>query len=105
MSASKPLTVSIPHRLGKEEARRRLRSGLGNLQTNYGKLVALEEEAWVDDHLTFRVRAIGQVAAGTIDVEEDYVRLEVTLPWLLAMLADKFTPMIRNEGTLMLEKK
>jgi hypothetical protein len=32
------------------------------------------------------------------------VRLEVTLPWLLAKLAEKFTPAIRKEGTLMLEK-
>jgi hypothetical protein len=32
------------------------------------------------------------------------VRLEVALPWLLAVLAEKFTPAIRKEGTLMLEK-
>jgi hypothetical protein len=28
--------------------------------------------------------------------------LEVTLPWLLAKLAEKFTPAIRKEGTLLL---
>jgi hypothetical protein len=33
------------------------------------------------------------------------VRLEVTLPWLLAKLAENLTPAIRKEGTLMLEKK
>jgi hypothetical protein len=33
------------------------------------------------------------------------VRLEVTLPWLLSKLAEKFTPAIRKEGTLMLEQK
>jgi len=27
------------------------------------------------------------------------------LPWLLAKVAEKFTPTIRKEGTLMLEKK
>jgi hypothetical protein len=32
------------------------------------------------------------------------VRLEVALPWLLAVLAEKSTPAIRKEGTLMLEK-
>jgi len=28
-------------------------------------------------------RALGQVAAGNVQVTEDNVRLEVTLPWLL----------------------
>ncbi|HEV3373288.1 MAG TPA: polyhydroxyalkanoic acid synthase, partial [Xanthobacteraceae bacterium] len=32
---SKPLTVSIPHRLGKEEALRRLKSGLANAHANF----------------------------------------------------------------------
>ena len=48
---------------------------------------------------------IGQVASGSIDVAEDYVRLEVLLPWLLAMLAETLLPLIRKEGTLLLEKK
>jgi len=103
--SDKSVVVSIPHRLGKEEAQRRLRSGLGSLGTNYGHLIAVEEETWTGDHLAFRVRALGQVASGTIDVAEDQVRLEVVLPWLLGVLAEKLTPVIRKEGTLMLEKK
>ena len=43
-------------------------------------------------------------AAGTIDVGEDQVRLEVRLPWLLSVFAEKLTPAITKEGTLMLEK-
>ncbi len=42
---------------------------------------------------------------GSIDVAEDYVRLEVFLPWLLAMLAETLQPLIRKEGSLLLEKK
>ena len=33
---SQPLVVSIPHRLGREEAVRRLKSGLGTVRTDYG---------------------------------------------------------------------
>jgi hypothetical protein len=33
------------------------------------------------------------------------VRLEVVLPWLLAKVAETIQPLIRKEGTLMLEKK
>ena len=102
---SKPVIVSIPHRLGKEEAVRRLKAGFGGARANYGQLLSLQEESWSGDHLQFRVTALGQVAAGTIDVAEDHVRLEVTLPWLLAKMAEKITPAIRKEATLMLEKK
>jgi hypothetical protein len=102
---SKPLVVTIPHRLGKEEAVRRLKSGLGGVRTNFGHLLAVQQEVWTGDHLQFQVSALGQAAGGTIDVEQDHVRLEVTLPWLLAKLAEKIQPMIRQQGTLMLEKK
>jgi hypothetical protein len=101
----KPLVVSIPHSLGKEEALRRIQSGLGNVRTNYSTFVTLQEETWAGDHLQFQVKALGQAASGTIDVAEDHVRLEVSLPWLLGVLAEKITPVIRKEGTLMLEKK
>ena len=101
----KPIVVSIPHRLGKEEALRRIRSGLGNVRVGYAQLIAVEEEVWTGDHLAFRVRSLGQVAHGAIDVLEDHVRLEVTLPWLLGVVAEKLVPQIRREGVLMLEKK
>ena len=102
---SKPLAVSIPHRLGKEEAVRRLKSGLGDAQSKFGHLFALQEETWTGDRLQFRISALGQVASGTIDVADDHVDLEVILPWLLAKVAEAIQPLIRREGTLLLEKK
>jgi hypothetical protein len=102
---SKPLVVSIPHRLGKDEALRRLKTGLGNAQANYGNLFAVQEEIWTGARLQFRVSALGQVANGSIDVADDHVNLEVYLPWLLAKLAAAIQPLVRKEGTLLLEKK
>jgi hypothetical protein len=100
-----PLVVSIPHRLGKQEAVRRLKNGLGQARTNFGHLLSIEEEVWNGDCLKFRVRSLGQSADGTIDVTEDQLRLEVSLPWLLAKLSERLIPAIRKEGTLLLEKK
>jgi hypothetical protein len=40
-----------------------------------------------------------------IDVQDDHVRLEVVLPWLLAKFAQAASKVIRREGRLMLEKK
>ena len=53
----------------------------------------------------FEVSALGQSASGSIDVAEDYVRLEVFLPWLLAKLVGTIQPLLRKEGTLLLERK
>jgi hypothetical protein len=102
---SKPLFVSIPHRLGKDEASRRLQSGLANARTHFGHLFTLQEETWSGNNLAFRLTALGQAIGGTIDVFDDRVDLQITLPWLLAKLAETIQPLIRREGTRMLEKK
>ena len=102
---SKPVVVSIPHRLGREEALRRIKTGFARASTDYARLITLSQETWTGDRVTFQCSALGQSAAGIIDVAEDHVRLEVTLPWLLAKFAEKLAPQIRREGLLMLEKK
>jgi Putative polyhydroxyalkanoic acid system protein (PHA_gran_rgn) len=100
-----PLVISIPHRLGKGEARRRLQEGLGGAGASFSHLFSIQEQVWTGDRLQFRVSALAQSVKGTIDVADDYVRIEVFLPWLLAKLAETLQPLIRKEGTLLLEKK
>ena len=100
-----PLTVSVPHRLGKDEAVRRLKSGIGRMAANLGGLITIEQEVWTGDKLTFQMRGLGQIAAGTIEVFEDSIRIDVMLPWLLAKLGERLLPALRKEATLLLEKK
>lgn len=102
---SEPLIVVIPHSLGKEEALRRIKAGIGRAQSEFARLMSVEEEVWSGDRLTFRVSALGQRAVGFIDVYEGAVRLEVTLPWLLAKFAHAAQRVIGHKGQLMLEKK
>lgn len=102
---SEPLIVVIPHSLGKEEALRRIKAGIGRAESEFARLLSVEEEAWSGDRLTFRVSALGQRAAGFIDVYDGAVRLEVTLPWLLAKFAQAAQRVIGHKGQLMLEKK
>lgn len=102
---SKPVVVSIPHRLGRAEAARRIRTGLGHARANYSSVMTLQEETWADNTLSFRMTALGQSASGMVDVREAEVVVTVTLPWLLARMAEGAQKLIRREGTLMLEKK
>src|SRR5579862_4877860 len=102
---SNPLVVSIPHRLGQQEAVRRLKAGLQRARTDFSHLITVEEENWSGDQVMLRLRALGQSCHGTLAVLEHELRLEVHLPWLLAALAGKFVPTLRREATLLLEKK
>ena len=102
---SDTVTVIIGHRLGKAEAVRRLQEGFAHTNGHLGALIAIEQDAWQGDTLQFRMRALGQTAAGKIEVLEDALRIEVSLPWLLAKAAKRLLPILRKETTLLLEKK
>jgi len=99
-----PLIVSIPHSLGREEATRRLKNGLTRAAASV-PVLAVDEERWEDNHMIFRVRALGQVASGHLDVADDHVRVEVTLPWLLQRFAEVAQATIQKRGNLLLTKQ
>ena len=97
-------TAIVGHDLGKVEAVRRLKQGLARSNGRLG-LIAIEQETWEGDTLRLRMRAIGQSAAASIEVLEEALRIEVSLPWLLAKAAKRLLPALRKEATLLLEKK
>ena len=101
---SAPLVVSIPHRLGREEASRRLKQGLSRAAASV-PILKVDEERWEGDHMFFRVRALGQAASGHLDIADDHVRVEVMLPWLLQRFAQMAQAAIRDRGTLLLTKR
>ncbi|MDD1529739.1 polyhydroxyalkanoic acid synthase [Bradyrhizobium sp. WBOS7] len=100
---SAPLVVSIPHRLGREEAVRRLKTGLGRAAASI-PVMQVEEERWAGDSMAFRIRALGQIATGQVDVGDDQVRVEVVLPWLLQRFAEMAQATIKKRGQLLLTK-
>jgi Putative polyhydroxyalkanoic acid system protein (PHA_gran_rgn) len=102
---SEPLVVTIPHRLGKDEALRRIRAGIDRAKAEFAYLMRIENDTWTGDRLSFAASALGQRAHGTVDVYDAVVRLEVTLPWLLARFAHAVQRVVGHKGQLMLEKK
>jgi hypothetical protein len=102
---SQPVVVTIPHQLGKEEALRRLRTGMARLRDQIGSTVAVVEDNWTADHADIRFSVLGQSVSGELDVMEREVRIEVQLPWMLAMVAEKAKGLIEKQGAQMLEHK
>ena len=78
---SEPIVVTLPHQLGKAEALRRLQGSFSNAQSSGGSLLVFKHQ-WSGDHLDFRA--------------EDHVRLEVQLPWLLSLLANKAKALVEK---------
>ena len=68
-------------------------------------VLKVDEERWEDNRMIFRVRALGQAACGHVDVAEDHVRVEVTLPWLLQRFAEIAQAVISDRGNLLLTKR
>lgn len=98
-----PLVVSIPHTLGKAEAVRRLQSGLQGLPAS--GLLTVEQQPWIENKMPFVVRAFGQAVRGSLEVEDDVVRLEVVLPALLRKLWEPLKTAVLGRAKLLLEKK
>ena len=96
--------VSVQHQLGKDEAIRRLKS-METVRTKFGQVFIVQEQSWTDNHPLFRISALGQSATGTIDVQEEPRRSEVTLPWVLAQVAKTIQSAVQKQGTLMLGKQ
>ena len=102
---SNTLTVLIPHNLGKEEAIRRIQSGLGQIETQFSTVFAVQEQIWTDNTLRFQIRALAQTVRGTIEIQDTHIKLDVLLPWVLARLAAGIRNVVQQQGTKLLQKK
>jgi hypothetical protein len=102
MSGTHPIAVTLVHSLDKEEAVRRIKSGLARVRAKYPAELTVGEETWDKDRLAFRVAVLGQTTTGTIKVNERDVRVDVALSWLMAHQAGVAEALIRREGAAML---
>jgi hypothetical protein len=99
-----PLVVSIPHRLGRQEAKRRLDSGINRLRPELAGLISTLDYSWDEDRLNFSASAMWQPITGAIEVLDDTVRIEIDLPWMMRLLADTVAKQVRGRSIAMLEK-
>jgi Putative polyhydroxyalkanoic acid system protein (PHA_gran_rgn) len=101
---STPITVDLPHKLGAEEAKRRIGSGVGRLESHL-PAGAQVRSAWSGDRLGLHVAAMGQEMDAQLDVRETFVRIEVMLPPALAFFGKAVEAALRRAGGELLEDK
>jgi hypothetical protein len=100
-----PIQVDLPHRLGAQEAKRRIQNGIGSLKDHIPGGSAEVSSSWSGDRMNLAVKAMGQEVSARIDVEESKVRLEVVLPPMLGFLAKPIAALVRKQGAELLEDK
>jgi len=100
-----PISVTIPHQLGRAEARKRIEDGFGDLSRHLGGKAGALDKRWDGDRLDFSLTSLGQSICCHVDVADALVTVEVILPGFLAMIAGKVQGTLRKEGQLLLTKR
>jgi hypothetical protein len=103
----RPVEVELPHKLGREEARRRIADNVHKLRDHLpGGAASHVQSNWAGDTLNLDITAMGQTVAARIDVEEAKVRCRVMLPGMLSFFAAPIEAALKAKGgDLLLEDK
>jgi putative polyhydroxyalkanoate system protein len=99
---TQPIEVDLPHKLGRDEARRRIANNVHKLQEHIPG-GAQVQSGWVGDQLNLDVAAMGQSVTAIIHVMDDKVRLKVLLPPMLGMFAGIIQGALQKKGSVLLE--
>lgn len=102
---NKPLTVDLPHKLGAEEAKRRMQGSIGKLKDHIPGGSAEVRSSWEGDRMNLLVQAMGQEVSANIDVRETVVRVEVMLPAMLSFFGKQIQGYLESKGGQLLEDK
>lgn len=97
------VTVDVPHKLGAEEAQRRVQAGVEALRHKYAEHFSALHIEWKDLRADIALTVMGHSLTGALDFLPDRVRVSLELPWLLAMIAEKARGMIAKHTDEMLQ--
>ena len=93
------MEVAIPHNLGRDEVRNRLRARSHTIADGIPGGMAQVQTAWTsEDRMTLDIAAMGQVLTGHIDVHDTNVVLHMDLPPALGFLEPIVEGAIRQQG-------
>ena len=102
----RPVEVEMPHKLGREEAKRRIGNNVHKLTDHLPGGASHVTSNWAGDQLNLDIHAMGQQVAAQLTVEETKVRVRVMLPGMLAFFAGPIEAALTAKGKdLLLEDK
>lgn len=96
-----PITIDIPHELGRVAARERLEQGIGQVAAAVPG-GSLRSHHWEGDTLTFEIEAMGQRMGAKLEVFDTRIHAIVNLPPLAALFAEKIKTKLSQVRTKLL---
>ena len=93
---TEPMTMDIPHQLGKAGARERLDRGIGKITSIIPGGGQVRHD-WDGDRMNFTISAMGQKMTCRATIFDAKVHAEVDLPPMLAMFAGKVRETLGRE--------
>lgn len=100
---SVPVVIDVPHRLGRDGARARLKSRLGELGGHMPAGIGEVRASWLGDYeMALEIVAMGQSIPARLEVMDDKVRVHVSLPPMLAYFSGMISSAVREQGTKLL---
>lgn len=99
------MRIALPHDLGREEVRRRLRERSHEIADYIPGGLADVDTSWTDaDTMHLVVNAMGQKVSGDIEVEDAQVIFQIELPMALSFVKPMIEGAIRKNGQKLLAK-
>jgi len=95
---SQPIDVDLPHKLGKDEAKRRIGGNIHRLGDMIPGGSAQVSSHWEGDTMKLSVAAMGEAITADLTVYDDRVRCHFILPGMLGMFAQPIAAMLRSKG-------
>jgi len=101
-----PIDVDIPHKLGRDEAHRRIANNIHKLKDHIPGGANHVDANWSGERLNLNIHAMGQTVEAQIDVEDSKVHCRIQLPGMLALFAGPIERALQLKGSdLLLEDK
>ena len=92
------LEMSIPHKLTREEARRRIQDLLPKMKNDYGDQIKNLHEEWNGDTGSFSFSVMGFAVSGTLTVKDASVDLDGSLPFAATFFKGKIKSVIEEKA-------
>jgi len=100
-----PIRISVPHELGRAEARRRIEGGFSKLASQFPGGASVGTQRWDGDRMAFSIVAMAQTVSGTVEVLDSSVTFDIELPGLLGRIAGAFKDRLQKAGQRLLTRE
>lgn len=101
-----PVTIDVPHRLGRDGARARMQARVGELASHMPGGVAEVASSWPGPYeMALEIGAMGQRVSARLEVLDTLVRVHLTLPPMLAFFSGMIGAAVREGGAKLLDDR